>query len=152
MSRLALCFAGLPRITNVSTDSWRRLIAQHETDVFVHAWDQGQPEQTRLAISSAYAPIEMVTESQRVFDTSPYKDRIWAYRSEPRNVLSMWYSISQAIGLADRHARAHGKTYDFVARARFDWWCDRFTLEPFEGLTVPDDPGLGGHNFRYRDA
>lgn len=150
MPRLALCFAGLPRITNTSTESWRRLIAQHDTDVFVHAWDLGQPETVKNDVSATYAPVEMIVESQRLFETLPYKERIWAYRSEPRNVLSMWYSIGQAIGLADRHARQHGKTYDFVARARFDWWCDRFALEPFDGLTVPDDPGLSGHNFQYR--
>jgi len=151
MASLALCFAGLPRLTNVSTESWRRLIAQHDTDIFVHAWDLGQPEMVRNMVGAAYAPREMMVESQRAFDTSPYTERIWAYRSEPRNVLSMWYSIGQALGLADRHAKQQGKTYDYVARARFDWHCDRFMLEPFEGLTVPDDPGLGNHNFLYRD-
>ena len=151
MARLALCFAGLPRVTNTSTESWRRLISQHDTDVFVHAWDQGQPETVRNWVSAAYAPVEMRIESQRAFDTTPYTERIWAYRSEPRNVLSMWYSIGQALQLADQHARHHGITYDYVARARFDWHSDQFTLEPFEGLTVPDDPGLGGHNFQYRD-
>lgn len=151
MLRLALCFAGLPRITNTSTESWRRLIAQHDTDVFVHTWDLGQPETVRNAVSAAYAPVEMRIESQRDFDTTPYTERIWAYRSEPRNVLSMWYSISQSLQLADKHAAQHGKTYDFVARARFDWHCDQFTLEPFDGLTVPDDPGLYNHHFQYRE-
>jgi hypothetical protein len=149
MSRLALCFAGLPRITDTSTASWRRLMAQHDTDVFVHAWSD-QPELARNWISSTYAPTEMIVESQRDFDTSIYTDRIWAYRSQPRNVLSMWYSIGQSLQLADKHAWKQRKTYDYVARARFDWHCDQFVLEPFEGLTVPDDPGLGGHNFQHR--
>jgi len=149
MAKLALCFAGLPRITSVSTESWRRLIDQHETDVFVHAWSDNQ-ETTCNWISSVYAPTEMIIESQREFDTSMYTSRIWAYRSQPRNVLSMWYSIGQSLQLADRHAWQHRKTYDYVARARFDWHCDQFTLEPFDGLTVPDDPGLGGHNFQHR--
>lgn len=150
MPSLALCFAGLPRVTMASTESWRRLISAFDTDVFVHAWDTGKPEMVRNTLSSTYAPVAMVVESQRTFDTGPYTERIWAYRSEPRNVLSMWYSISSSLRLADSHARATGKAYDFVARARFDWHCDRFELEPFEGLTVPDDPGLCNHNFRYR--
>ena len=149
MATLALCFAGLPRLTSVSTESWRRLIDQHDTDMFVHAWSD-QQELARNWISSVYAPTEMIIESQRDFDTSLYKDRIWAYRSQPRNVLSMWYSIGQSLQLADRHAWKQRKTYDYVARARFDWHCDQFTLEPFDGLTVPDDPGLSGHNFQHR--
>lgn len=152
MPSLALCFAGLPRITTTSTESWRRLISAFDTDVFVHAWDMGMPEMVRNMLSSTYAPVSMVVESQRTFDTSPYTERIWAYRSEPRNVLSMWYSISRSLRLADEHAMHAGRSYDFVARARFDWHCDRFELEPFDGLTVPDDPGLNGHNFQYRGS
>ena len=147
--KLALCFAGLPRITDVSTASWRRLIAQHDTDVFVHAWSN-DIETTRNWLSGTYAPVQMMIEQQRQFDTSMYTSRIWAYRSEPRNVLSMWYSIGQSLAMADRYAWQQRKTYDYVARARFDWHCDQFTLEPFEGLTVPDDLGLCNHHFQHR--
>ena len=149
MAKLALCFAGLPRITDASTASWRRLIDQHDTDVFVHAWGNDH-ELVRNWISSVYAPREMIVESQRDFDTGPYTSRIWSYRSETLNLLSMLYSIGQSLQLADRYAGKHRMTYDYVARARFDWHCDQFVLEPFEGLTVPDDPGLSGHNFQHR--
>jgi hypothetical protein len=122
---------------------------QHHTDVFVHAWSADM-EQTRNCIAAAYAPRCMVIESQRAFDTSIYTSRIWAYRSEPRNVLSMWYSIGQSLQLADAYAQQHHVHYDYVARARFDWHCDQFVLEPFDGLTVPDDLGLSGHHFQRR--
>jgi hypothetical protein len=149
MPRLALCFAGLPRSNNLTVASWRRLIAQHDTDVFVHTW--AEPDDgTMAAIAMAYAPRNMIVERQRGFDISIYKDRIYPYRSEPPNVLSMWYSIQQSLLLADRYAATHGVEYDYVARARFDWHCDHFELQPFDGLTVPDDPGLSGHRFHHR--
>ena len=149
MSTLALCFAGLPRITDTSTASWRRLIDQHDTDIFVHAWAT-DAELVRNWIGATYAPVEMIVDAPQQFDTSRYVNRIWAYRSEPRNVLSMWYSIAQSLTLADRYAHAQRKTYDYVARARFDWHCDQFMLEPYDGLTVPDDPGLCNHHFQHR--
>lgn len=151
MPRIALCFAGLPRITPTSTAGWRRLIDSHDTDVFVHTWaSESDATWVGSSVSSTYSPTDMVIERPRSFDTALYRDRIWAYRSEPRNVLSMWYSIQQSITLADRHARRHGVSYDFVCRARFDWHCDILSLEPFDGLTVPDDPGLSGHRFCHR--
>jgi hypothetical protein len=152
VAKVALCFAGLPRLSAISNQSWHRLIAQHDTDVFVHTWADDIPhiQTVRQDISAAFDPRVAHIELRRDFDTSLYTDRIWAYRSDPKNVISMWYSIAQSIGLADEYARQHGIEYDYVCRARFDWWCERFSLEPFDGLTVPDDPGLGGHNFTHR--
>ena len=151
MSRVAICFAGLPRMTSVSTDSWRRLIAQHDTDIFVHTWADAEPQQLQQSIAATYAPKTTIVEQPRVFDTAIYSpERIWAYRSFPNNVLSMWYSIAQSLQMADRYAAKHNITYDYVCRARFDWHCDAFDLQPFDGLSVPDDPGLCGHRFQHR--
>jgi len=57
----------------------------------------------------------------------------------------MWYSIKRSVELA-----LNWDQYDIVCRARFDWWCESIELETHSGLTVPDDPGLGGHHFTYR--
>jgi len=153
MSKVAICFAGLPRLTDITYQSWRRLMDQHDTHIFVHTWaaDSNDMQKVKESVSGMYDPRVMIVEQFRQFETDIYSsDRIWAYRSEPKNVLSMWYSIAQSIGLADTYAQRHGITYDYICRARFDWWCDKITLEPFDGLTVPDDPGLGGHNFQHR--
>lgn len=154
MAKVALCFAGLPRLGPVSSASWRRLTDQHDTDVFVHTWNAspyGNMNAIKDAIAAEFAPKVMIVENTREFETDIYSpDRIWAYRSEPRNVLSMWCSISQSIGLADQYSRITNTNYDYVCRARFDWYCEQITLEPFDGLTVPDDPGLSGHNFQHR--
>lgn len=151
MARVALCFAGLPRMSTVSTESWRRLISQHDTDVFIHAWADSDPQQLQQWIAANYKPKELVVEQQRGFDISIYTERIWAYRSFPNNVLSMWYSIAQSLQMADRYAAKNNITYDYVCRARFDWYCQQFDLQPFDGLTVPDDPGLSGHHFQHRN-
>ena len=151
MSRVALCFAGLPRMTDVSTASWRALINQHDTDIFVHAWADSDPQQLQQWIAATYAPKSLTVETPRTFNTAIYSpERIWSYRSDPKNVLSMWYSIEQSLQMADKYAANNNITYDYVCRARFDWHCDSFDLQPFDGLTVPDDPGLGNHHFQHR--
>ena len=63
MTRLALCFAGLPRITDVSTAGWRVLINQHDTDIFVHVWADSDPQQLQQWIAATYAPKTLIVEN-----------------------------------------------------------------------------------------
>lgn len=152
--RIAVCFSGLPRLVPASVESWMRFIHINDADVFAHTWVMPGTDLTKISkdITDRFKPRLVVTEPPRKINLDLYKDsdRIWPYRSEPKNVLSMWTSVRESILLSESWAASRGFTYDIVIRARFDWWCEVLTLEDNPGLTVPDSPGLYGHRFRYR--
>lgn len=152
MARIALCFAGLPRFTPITMPLWQQFIADNDADVFIHTWLDPDANREMLSRQACelLSPKQLLIENPRRFATGMFVDRIWAYRSDPRNVLSMWYSIKRSIELCMDWQDATGTDYDVICRARFDWWCDRIDIQVKDGLTVPDDPGLGGHHFTYQ--
>lgn len=146
--RIAVCFAGLPRLTAATESTWKRFVERYDADVFVHTWLSSPSERSSVneRICNALHPKQMMTEPVRAFNTARFDERIWPHRSQPGNVLSMWYSISESMRLC----RESGTSYDVICRARFDWWCPNLEIELSNGLTVPDDPGLSGHHFTYK--
>ena len=154
MHRIAICFAGLPRLIPKTEESWRKFINKYDADVFVHTWlmNNTSRELTNKNIVNALNPKQLLTEPTKKFNTALFQDRIYPHRSEPQNVLSMWYSIRESINLCLNYSRSTNKSYDIICRARMDWHCDN--LEVFQNddaITVPDDPGLSGHRFKYRN-
>lgn len=152
MARIAVCFAGLPRLHKITMPAWQRFIRDNQADVFIHTWLEPDRDKSRLAseICEKLQPKQLLIEPTRRFNTARFSERIWPHRSQPGNVLSMWYSIKCSIDLCMDWQDAIGTDYDLICRARFDWWFDHMVLEPNAGLTVPDDPGLGGHRFTYQ--
>jgi hypothetical protein len=149
MPRVAVCFAGLPRLQQSTVAKWQQFITDYSADVFVHTWQEPSSirSQTVAKIAESFEPKQLLIEPVKQFNTARFNERIWPHRSQPGNVISMWYSIKRSIGLA-----LDWDQYDIVCRARFDWWCESIELENNDGLTVPDDPGLSGHHFTYRGA
>lgn len=147
MPKVAVCFAGLPRFIPASIVKWRSFVVEYSADVFVHTWavDTYQVQVIKEQLHSIFCPTQTIIDLPKNINTARYTERIWAYRSEPRNVLSMWYSIQQALNLALKS----GRSYDIICRARFDWWCEHIDLYQQLNLTVPDDPGLCNHHFTY---
>lgn len=154
MTKIALCFSGLPRLIPLATERWMRFISDNDVDVFVHTWLISGNDRTKLSkdINDRFKPRLLQIEKPRRVNLDLYKDsdRIWPYRSEPKNVLSMWASINESILLSEAWAESKSFRYDITIRARFDWWCEDLTLESNPGLTVPDSPGLYGHRFTYQ--
>lgn len=152
MARIAVCFAGLPRLNPLTVPLWQRFISDNRADVFVHTWLDPTQDRTRLSmqISELFQPKQLLMEPVRRFNTARFSERIWPHRSQPGNVLSMWYSIKSSIDLCMDWQDDTGEDYDIICRARFDWWFNGLQLETNDGLTVPDDPGLSGHRFTYQ--
>lgn len=152
--RIAVSFSGLPRLIPQAVEKWKGFIAANDADVFVHTWltPGNQPSIIAENMISDFSPRLMKIEKPRTINLDLYKDsdRIWPYRSEPKNVLSMWTSIHESISLVDSWISSKNVSYDIVIRARFDWWCEDLRLENNSGLTVPDSPGLYGHRFTYK--
>lgn len=151
--KIAVCFSGLPRLVPAATESWRRFIADNDVDVFAHTWLTGNDDRVRItkSITDRFNPRLLKIEPPRKINIDLYKDsdRIWPYRSEPKNVLSMWTSIHESLSLPKIWSMYKAVSYDVVIRARFDWWCEEIVIENNQGLTVPDSPGLSGHRFTY---
>ncbi len=147
MSRVAVCFAGLPRLNRSTVAKWQQFISKYNADVFVHTWQENNAVRSQIVknIAESFEPKQLLIEPTKQFNTARFNERIWPHRSQPRNVISMWYSIKRSIELA-----LDWEQYDIVCRARFDWWCEHIEIEINDGLTVPDDPGLSGHHFRYK--
>lgn len=152
MPKIAICFAGLPRLNPVTIPLWQQFVASNDADVFVHAWLEPGADRDRLTnqICNLFSPRQLMIEPTKSFNTARFNERVWPHRSNPSNVLSMWYSIKQSISLCLDWQSAANTDYDIICRARFDWWCSSIVLENNAGLTVPDDPGLSGHNFTYQ--
>ena len=152
--KIAVCFSGLPRLIPAATERWMHFLSNNDADVFVHTWLMPGNDRTKIAkdITDRFKPKLLKIEPPRKINLDLYKDsdRIWPYRSEPKNVLSMWASTADSIGLSDSWSGSRGMAYDIVIRARFDWWCEDLILENNPGLTVPDSPGLYGHRFTYQ--
>lgn len=148
MSKIAICFSGLPRLSQLTVTKWQQFISEYDIDVFVHTWHEPETvrSQTVSYIAEAFKPKQLVIENSKQFNTARYNERIWPYKSQPKNVLSLWYSVKQSIELA-----LNWDQYDIICRARFDWWCESIVLNKFDGLTVPDDPGLCNHHFTYKN-
>lgn len=155
MVKIALCFAGLPRLTPETEISWQRFLDRYDVDVFVHTWavNPMTPELINMHIVKILSPKLLVTSPARVFNTSLYTKRIWPHRSEPKNVLSMWYSINQSINLCLAYSKEKQINYDIVCRARLDWWCSNLDIvQNDDVITVPYDMGLSGHRFKYNST
>ena len=152
MSKVAVCFAGLPRLHATTVPLWERFISCYNADVFVHTWLEPTAirDQVVEKICKHFAPKQLMLEPAKLFNIARYNERIWPHRSHPGNVISMWHSIKSSIGLCTAWQSATNSNYDIICRARFDWWCPNLILEQNENLTVPDDPGLSGHNFTYK--
>jgi hypothetical protein len=152
--KVAIIFAGLPRLSTTTMPVWQKFVNRYNADTFIHTWenDARSIDQLKKDINRYLKPRSMIIEPQKVINTDLYNDsdRIWPYRSTPKTVMSMWYSIYTAFDLCDRWSMHKNETYDIVCRARFDWWCENIDLEIRDGLTVPDDPGLSGHIFNFR--
>jgi len=150
MHKIAVCFAGLPRLTDITTSCWKEFIENNNAEVFVHTWsNQLYFDNSIKNIINTFSPKQIKIEKPKSFDTSIYVDRVWPHRSNPNNVLSMWYSIYESINLCYRYSLEKRIKYDIVCRARFDWYFNSIHIEEFNGITVPDDPGLNGHHFEY---
>ena len=150
MVKIAICFAGLPRFIPESIASWNNFIRKYNADVFVHTWinNDFMRYETCKKITEAVSPKLIIADIPKHFNTAIYQNRIWAYRSEPANVLSMWYSINQSINASFLNY----SNYDIICRARLDWWCQNLELIETEfKITVPNDPGLSSHHFKYNN-
>jgi len=155
MSRVAVCFAGLPRLIPETEESWRRFIGLYNADVFVHTWlvDNSSRELTNKQIVNVLSPKQLLTEPTKKLNISLYQDRIYPHRSEPKNVMSMWYSIRESINLCLNYSASTNKKYDIICRARMDWHCNNLeVIQDNDSITVPDDPGLSGHVFKYKNV
>lgn len=152
MGRVAVCFAGLPRLNQLTMPLWQKFISDNRADVFIHTWLESSQVRDHLSmqICELLQPKQLLIEPIKKFNTARFSERIWPHRSQPSNVLSMWYSIKKSIGLCMDWQDAVGEDYDVICRARFDWWFKEINLESNTGLTVPDDPGLSGHRFKYQ--
>ncbi len=152
--RVAIIFAGLPRLIPSSMLKWQQFAEAYNADVFVHAWEDPRIPEERIVhgIVKYLKPRALMIEPQKKINIDLYndRDRIWPYRSSPMTVMSMWYSINSGFNLCKKWSDNKGLSYDIVCRARFDWWCENITLSVNQGLTVPDDPGLAGHGFSFR--
>ena len=151
--KVAVCFAGLPRLIPETEKTWRDFIERYDADVFVHTWllDGVSRELTNKHVINVLSPKQLLTEPARNINTSLYRTRIYPHRSEPKNVLSMWCSIKESINLCLNYSKETGTRYDIICRARMDWWCNNLELyQNDNAITVPDDPGLGGHRFKYK--
>lgn len=152
--KIAVCFSGLPRLVPSATAKWQEFLLKNNADVFVHTWLLDEEKKLKIIgeISEKFNAKLLKIEIPRKLNVDLYKDsdRIWPYRSEPKNVLSMWTSLSESINLALSWSKNKNVHYDLIIRARFDWWCESLVLERNEGLTVPDSPGLYGHRFKYK--
>ena len=146
--KIAICFGGLPRLTSETEKTWLDFITKYNADVFVHTWIVSQYTRNHIVknLINVIKPKQLMLEPVKNFDISSFTERIWPYRSNPQNVLSMWYSINQSIQLCLNY----DETYDIICRARFDWLCSNLELINALGLIVPDDPGLSGHHFKYK--
>lgn len=152
MVRVAVCFAGLPRLNPLTISGWKSFISDTQADVFIHTWLEPNQDRDRMSmqICEQLQPKQLFMEPIRRFNTARFTERIWPHRSQPSNVLSMWYSIKNSLQLCMDWQDAIGLDYDIICRARFDWWFNGLSLEINGGLTVPDDPGLSGHRFTYQ--
>lgn len=156
MPKIAICFAGLPRLTSETETTWQRFIDKFEADVFVHTWlvSPNTSDIINRQVVKILRPKLLITEPAKTFNVARYESRrIYPHRSEPPNVLSMWYSIKESINLCLNYNIEKQINYDIVCRARMDWWCPN--LEILENvtntITIPDDPGLSGHRFKFKN-
>jgi hypothetical protein len=153
--KIAICFAGLPRLTPDTEITWQRFIDRFEADVFVHTWlvSPNTTETVNRQIVKVLNPKLLITEPAKSFNIARYNSRIYPHRSEPQNVLSMWYSIKESINLCLNYNKEKQINYDIICRTRMDWWCSNLELidDINDTITVPDDPGLSGHRFKYRN-
>lgn len=155
MPKVAVCFAGLPRLIPETEQSWRKFIEKYNADVFIHTWlvDHASRELVNKQIVNVLQPHQLVTEPAKKLNIALYQDRIYPHRSEPKNVLSMWYSIRESINLCLTYSKSTDTNYDIICRARMDWLCNDLELfQNDDAVTVPDDPGLSGHKFKYRNV
>ena len=153
INRVAVCFSGFPRLTPETEKTWKNFIHKYNADVFVHTWAINQYIRENISknIVKALQPKQFIIESSKNFNTSRFQERIWPHKSQPNNVISMWYSIKESIKLCNQYSQNTGILYNIICRARFDWFCSNLELIDAIGLIVPDDPGLSGHHFKYKD-
>lgn len=152
MSRVAICFSGLPRLTHIMTTvRWQQYIKKYNADVFIHTWilDQDTQKNTVDKLVSYFNPKVIKLESSRTYPLDQYSQRIWP-TVIPYNVFSAYASIYESMKLANNYAFLQKFEYDYVIRARFDVLVDNLNLEPVEGIAVPDDPDKHGLKFKYR--
>lgn len=152
MPKVAICFAGLPRLVPETIKSWKKFIKLYDTDVFVHTWliNSSDRNTVNKKIIDVLQPKLLLTEQAKNFNIARYNERVWPHRSDPKNVISMWYSIKESFNLCSMFSKNKNVKYDIICRARMDWWCDNLILNQNDyAITVPDDPGLSGHNFKY---
>jgi hypothetical protein len=154
--RVALCFSGLPRFVWQTFPYWKSCILdRYKPDVFVHTWrtDRLQTDQeNRDVIQKLYNPVVFFHEQAPHIDVSLYRERIWPHRMEPKNYLSQCLGINRAQVLRRNWEEYHDFRYDFVIRARFDWYLKNLDLENNDTVNVAHTPTLSGHRFFYQNT
>lgn len=152
MTRVAICFSGLPRLTHIMpTTRWQQYIKKYNADVFIHSWilDNESRKDNVDRITSLFNPKIMKLEKSRVYPLEHYNQRIWS-TVIPYNVFSAYASIYECMKLVNNYSALNNFNYDYVIRARFDVAVDNLNLEPVEGVAVPDDPDKHCLKFNYR--
>lgn len=113
--RIAICLSGQPRTWRNTRDSLTRFFADHDVDVFLHSWREGDPAELE-ALLAAYAPRAARIEDRPLFvdEKRQLVERFPA--GAPLPIFDMFHSIAESLRLAAEADQA----YDLVVRARFD--------------------------------
>ena len=144
--KVAIALSGLPRLSNVTSASWGRIIGKFNADVFIHTWCQS-PEIDQIVydqLNLMFNPKIIRIDPLLNIDVSPYPNRHWpcidVYRS-----LSMWNSIKFAHNMILEYS-----SYDIIIRGRLDWYVKNLEIITYDSLVLPYDTDKFVLQFDYK--
>jgi hypothetical protein len=139
--KIAICYSGMVRNLFDVIDSHKKYIfGMHDCDIFFHFWDilgkskQGWRETdvdtTRLTIDEQISIVSLLNPKQYTFERFSTKETYFSelgnkldevpIDTNPKNVVSMYYSIQQAHINLLKHIQLTNTKYDAVIRIRPD--------------------------------
>ena len=116
--RIAIALSGQPRTWRHTLPGLTRFFGDHEVEVFLHTWDEGDPSELS-ALLQAYQPSAYTIEARPRFleEKTALAERFPI--APPLTVFDMLYSVEASIALA-LEASSSGRAFDLVCRSRFD--------------------------------
>lgn len=135
--KLALVLTGHMRCWDqVFSNTLEKIISKHETDVFIHTWkDQawwdphskegiatGTPKIDFDSVIKNYNPISIVVQDFEEYkqDLEKQSEIYTNHHHVRKNIISMFYKLSQGVSLMEEYTMRTGNQYDLVIRMRPD--------------------------------
>lgn len=135
--KVALVFSGQSRFAlhgATQTLHYLSSVKDSSLDIFFHTWEQESNlkfprwiDPDKIIFDSPFSlveqlkPVKYLIEKQDVLPEVDLSDVILT-EANPKSILSMFYSMSEADKLRQLHEKECGFTYDVVMRSRFDYF------------------------------